>query len=125
MEKGVARTNPAQRWQDRYGPEPNLGFRVRQVDPNWNNAISADKTVDLRPERKECDEVNQPERTEKPAACPKISWWPDIFSPKQSCHRRGERPIFGDDAVGQFRSWGETGNVLVTPPQPSFRATAA
>ena len=78
------------------------------------------------------DQVDQPERAQKPAARVEIGRAPDILAPEQrgDCVRQFAMP--GDEGVGQLRNGRETRNMLVTPaprirppPWPNERKTAS
>src|SRR5438105_14501925 len=125
MKKGVARVEPAERWQDRQCLVAKLGADGGKKFADRRDSIRPDESVDLDPERTEGDQKNQTDRAKKPAARDKISRRPHVIAPENSRDRRSESAIRSDDFVKAFRNGRKTWNMIVTPGQPLFRRSAS
>ena len=76
------------------------------ADMNWSgrqNAVVADESADLRPERNEGDEINRAERAQKNPAREKIIRRFDVPAPKPAREPGEKSPVAGDKTVGAFR----------------------
>src|SRR5947209_16047667 len=120
MEKCVARVEPTQRGQDGHCVAAELRAGGRKKLAHRRDSVGPDEPVDLHPERNKRDQKNQPDRTYKPTARPKILWRPNIIAPEQSRHRRSESAIRSDEFVKSFAERRETRKVIVTPCKRPF-----
>ena len=102
MEQRVAGIEPAK------GREEPVSMRAELIVSGGQNlfdrpdAIRADETVHLHPERDERDQINKTERSKKPSLRPEVCRWPDIVAPEESRYRRTESPMARNDSVEEF-----------------------
>src|SRR5438552_7245640 len=87
------------------------------------NSVYADESVGLRPKRNKGDQINQPERAEKPAARREISRRPHVGAPQQSGNCRPKCSVTRDNFVSNLGNRRGTGNVIITPRQPFARGS--
>src|SRR4051812_23977046 len=83
------------------------------VERRWKNAVGSHQSEHLNTERPERCEVRHSEQPQKYPRAQLVRVRRSASAPKQSCDRREEGPMSGDEAVCGFAEKRESWNVLV------------
>ena len=103
MQKAVAGVEPAKRWSERDGVPRGVSAspvmdRIHELCCG-GDAVTADKAVDLYPERNESDEVNDSQEAKKEPAGEEMGGLFDMLTPEEAGQEGKAGAVFGDKAI--------------------------